>query len=117
MAIHSCASLFVNVHHTKQRNKTVENKRLEFVDFMLTLILWSFIEFFSNVFYVSMLIDVCLCITKLVRYMARYKCCIIIITATSASRLPSVSFDFPLLPSLLPLGARFLNFTQDWGRM
>ena len=35
---------------------------------------------FSSAFNVSMLVDVSLCITKLVRYMARYKCCIIIIT-------------------------------------
>ena len=37
------------------------------------------LNFFINAFNVSMLIDVCLCITKLVRYVARYKCCLIII--------------------------------------
>ena len=36
-------------------------------------------SFFSNAFNVSMVIGVCLCITKLMRYMAGYKCCIKII--------------------------------------
>ena len=41
---------------------------------------WSYgLSLIFLVMCVSMLIDVCLCITKLVRYMAQYKYCIIII--------------------------------------
>ena len=53
-------------------------------------------NFFSNTFNVRILIDVCLCITRLVREMVRYKCSIIIISARTglghveSTALPSI---------------------------